>query len=31
VALAVTAVAAAALSFAASVLWGRLGMRKWLG
>ncbi|MET7294188.1 acyltransferase [Streptomyces griseoloalbus] len=31
VALAVTAVAAAALSFAASVLWGWLGMRKWLG
>ncbi len=29
--LAVTAVAAAALSFAASVLWGRLGLRKWLG
>ncbi|GHH92580.1 acyltransferase family protein [Streptomyces capillispiralis] len=31
VALAVTAVAAAALSFAVSVLWGRLGMRRWLG
>ncbi|AYL36078.1 acyltransferase family protein [Streptomyces fungicidicus] len=31
VALAVTAVAAAVLSFAVSVLWGRLGMRKWLG
>ncbi|MFI2504647.1 acyltransferase [Streptomyces sp. NPDC018972] len=31
VALAVTAVAAAVLSFAASVLWGRLGLRRWLG
>ncbi|MFF1278388.1 acyltransferase family protein [Streptomyces marokkonensis] len=31
VALAVTAVAAAALSFAVSVLWGRLGLRGWLG
>ncbi|CAL9458409.1 O-acetyltransferase WecH [Streptomyces sp. enrichment culture] len=31
VALAVTAAAATALSFAASALWGRLGMRKWLG
>ncbi|WP_309062248.1 acyltransferase [Streptomyces sp.] len=31
VALAVTAAAATALSFAASVLWGRLRMRKWLG
>ncbi|MDN3270834.1 acyltransferase [Streptomyces sp. MA15] len=31
VALAVTAVAAAALSFAVSVLWGRPGWRKWLG
>ncbi|CAM5440916.1 Surface polysaccharide O-acyltransferase-like enzyme OS=Streptomyces albaduncus OX=68172 GN=FHS32_000389 PE=4 SV=1 [Streptomyces griseoloalbus] len=30
-ALAVTAVAAAALSFAVSVLWGRPGWRKWLG
>ncbi|MEV5936637.1 acyltransferase [Streptomyces sp. NPDC052079] len=30
-ALAVTAVAAAVLSFAVSVLWGRLGLRKWLG
>lgn len=31
VGLAATAVAAAVLSFAASVLWGRLGLRKWLG
>ncbi|MFI2374366.1 acyltransferase family protein [Streptomyces sp. NPDC018964] len=31
VALAVTAVAAAVLSFAASVLWGRPGLRRWLG
>jgi surface polysaccharide O-acyltransferase-like enzyme len=30
-ALAVTATAAAALSFAASLLWGRLGLRRWLG
>lgn len=30
-ALAVTAVAAAVLSFAAGVLWGRPGLRKWLG
>ncbi|MQY15602.1 hypothetical protein SRB5_57880 [Streptomyces sp. RB5] len=31
VALAVTAAVAAALAFAASVLWGRLGLRAWLG
>ncbi|MFE2280759.1 acyltransferase [Streptomyces sp. NPDC059454] len=31
VALAVTATVAAVLSFAVSVLWGRLGMRRWLG
>ncbi|MFI1962370.1 acyltransferase family protein [Streptomyces althioticus] len=31
VALAVTTVAAAALSFAVSLLWGRLGWRAWLG
>ncbi|NEA78371.1 acyltransferase, partial [Actinospica acidiphila] len=30
-ALAVTAVTAAALSFAVSLLWGRPGWRKWLG
>ncbi|MDT0399597.1 MULTISPECIES: acyltransferase family protein [Streptomyces] len=30
-ALAVTAAGAVVLSFAASVLWGRLGMRRWLG